>query len=202
MWALVLAADVAFLAVAFGLRTVHSYRRTGRSGWLRPVSRVDAVAESLCTAGCVGTLAAPVLARLSVVPPAGRLSSGPVAAVGLACLLAGIVTSLAAQRQMGLAWKPGIDPAAPPPLVTTGLFRVARNPFYVGCMLSSLGVALAVPSVLALASLAAVVVAAEVVVRWVEEPFLEGVHGEAYRAYRRATARFLPGPARWRALRP
>lgn len=61
---------------------------------------------------------------------------------------------------------------------------------------TGLGLALMVPSVVALVGFAALVVALELQVRLVEEPYLLEQHGEAYRAYARRTGRFVPGVGR------
>jgi protein-S-isoprenylcysteine O-methyltransferase Ste14 len=44
--------------------------------------------------------------------------------------------------------------------------------------------------------LAAFLTAMEIQVRFVEEPYLERVHGDAYRRYAARTGRFLPGIGR------
>jgi protein-S-isoprenylcysteine O-methyltransferase Ste14 len=41
-------------------------------------------------------------------------------------------------------------------------------------------------------------VALEIQIRLVEEPYLERVHGDAYRRYATATGRFVPGVGRLR----
>ena len=51
-------------------------------------------------------------------------------------------------------------------------------------MLTFLGLALVVPNVLSAAMLVAFVVALEIQVRLVEEPYLRRVHGDAYRELR------------------
>ncbi|MET9817325.1 MULTISPECIES: hypothetical protein [unclassified Streptomyces] len=53
-----------------------------------------------------------------------------------------------------------------------------------------------VPNILALASLLALIVAVELQVRVVEEPYLRTVHGPAYLEYRARAGRFVPGRLR------
>ena len=48
----------------------------------------------------------------------------------------------------------------------------------------------------AIASFAALLVALEIQVRAVEEPYLLRTHGDAYRRYAAATGRFVPGIGR------
>jgi protein-S-isoprenylcysteine O-methyltransferase Ste14 len=92
---------------------------------------------------------------------------------------------------MGRSWKAGVDHSQRAPLVTTGLFSVIRNPFYVGLELGSAGVAALVPNWLALAGAVGMVAGAELVVRLEEEPYLHRVHGDDYQRYRARTGRFL-----------
>jgi protein-S-isoprenylcysteine O-methyltransferase Ste14 len=64
--------------------------------------------------------------------------------------------------------------------------------------LATIGLVLLAPNVLALATLATLLVALELQVRRVEEPYLLRTHGDAYRRYAAATGRFFPGVGRLR----
>ena len=77
-------------------------------------------------------------------------------------------------------------------LITSGVFRLVRNPILTATIVTFAGLALMVPNVIALAGLAAVVVGTELQVRLEEEPYLRRVHGEAYRRYTSSAGRFLP----------
>jgi protein-S-isoprenylcysteine O-methyltransferase Ste14 len=183
-----------FLGVAFGRQTVIATRRLGESAWRKPVSRADAVGETLCGLGCLVTLASPALALAGVVEPLDVGREGPrlVATVGGMAAATGL--AVWAQRHLASEWRAGIEPSRH--LVTTGPFARVRNPFYVACLAASAAVVVAVPSVVSLGGLALHVLAAEVIVRVVEEPLLERAHGAAFEAYRRRTGRFLPTPRR------
>lgn len=183
----------AFLVVAFGVGPARRRRRVGRAGWHPPSSAVDLVGEALCAAGCIGTAVAPILALLDGAPVAR--AGGVRAGAGLGMLALGVMLALVAQHQMGDRWTPAADPTDEG-LVTHGMFDSVRNPFYLGCMVSSVGVAVVVPNAVAIGAALAVVAAAELVVRFVEEPMLRAAHGPAYRAYQRRTGRFLPGIGR------
>ena len=52
------------------------------------------------------------------------------------------------------------------------------------------------PNLLAVVSFVALLIALEIQVRAVEEPYLLRTHGDAYRRYAAATGRFLPGIGR------
>ena len=56
-----------------------------------------------------------------------------------------------------------------------------------------LGIALVTPNFVALAGLALAVAALELQVRRVEEPYLLGKHGQAYRSLTASVGRFVPG---------
>ncbi|GAA2724696.1 hypothetical protein [Cellulomonas aerilata] len=58
-----------------------------------------------------------------------------------------------------------------------------------------------VPAVTSAAALTALVVAVQLQVRAVEEPYLAQVHGERYRAWAARTGRFVPGVGRMPARR-
>ena len=55
-----------------------------------------------------------------------------------------------------------------------------------------------VPNYFSVAAFLALLVGLEMQVRWVEEPYLERVHGARYRSYARIAGRFLPGIGRLR----
>ncbi|MFJ9588687.1 hypothetical protein [Streptomyces acidicola] len=61
---------------------------------------------------------------------------------------------------------------------------------------TGLALMLMVPNALSLAALTALIVAVELQVRVVEEPYLRAVHGTAYLTYGAAVGRFVPGVGR------
>ena len=179
-----------FLAATFGWRTLQTQRATGESRWREPISRTDAVGETVCAAGCLLSLIAPALAMAGAVRP---LRTDWPAVQGLVALVAlGLGTTLAlwAQRHLAEEWRAGVE--ASDTLITAGPFARVRNPFYLGCFLASASVLAAVPSAVALVGLALHIASAEIIVRAVEEPILAEAHGAAFSSYKRRTGRFLP----------
>jgi len=77
-------------------------------------------------------------------------------------------------------------------LVTRGPYRAVRNPIFTFMVMALAGMALLVPNALTLLALVALVLAVELQVKVVEEPYLDRTHGEAYRRYRAGTWRFVP----------
>ena len=190
-----------YLVIAFGVRTVLQLRRTGSTGFHGVGGRVGS-AEWLAGVGFVVALllgvAAPVLALLDIVEPIDALDTTGLHVAGLVLTLAGIAATFYAQVAMGTSWRIGVDHEERTDLVTSGPFALVRNPIFSAMLPTALGLVLLVPSWVALVGLAGLVVALELQVRVVEEPYLLRAHGEPYRRYAAETGRFLPGVGRLR----
>ncbi|MFW6641891.1 methyltransferase family protein [Nocardiopsis algeriensis] len=187
------------LVLAFGVRTLIAWRRTGDTGFRRP----DTTAFSapwwgglLFTCALVLGLTAPMAALLGLSttsPPPG------VESAGLALMVLGLVLVLVAQAEMGTSWRIGVDEGERTELITHGVFALVRNPVFTGMGVLLLGQVLAVPSVLSAAAPAVFAAAVQVQVRIIEEPYLLRTHGVAYRSYAARTGRFLPLMGRLRS---
>lgn len=117
---------------------------------------------------------------------AGAPSHGLEAAVGVPFALAALAVTVYAYFALGIENTYGADQG----LVTTGLYRLSRNPQYVASIAGFAGLALAVatPEIVALSTLAITVY---VLMPYAEEPWLARAYGERYSAYARTTPRFL-----------
>lgn len=187
-----------WIVLAFAVRIGIQLRRHGDSG-LRagdggPSSpawwaRVLFVAATLVVT-CGPVLAALDLAEM-LAPPGHRAA----AVLGTILALVGIAGTFGAQLAMGASWRIGLDPAERTSLVTSGPFAVVRNPIFSAMGLTAAGLTLMAPTVVGAVGLAGLVVALEIQVRGVEEPYLLRTHGDEYRAYARRTGRFVPWPA-------
>ena len=102
------------------------------------------------------------------------------------------MTTLGAQFAMGESWRIGVDESEQTEMVTTGPFSIVRNPIFTAMVPTALGLALLVPNVVAIVGFVALVVALEIQVRLVEEPYLLRTHGDAYAQYARRVGRFVP----------
>lgn len=185
-----------WFALAFGVRIALQVRRTGSTG-VRGLDR-DApppewFAGALFVTSLAAGAAAPLLALLGVVEPIGALDGGAAHLLGIALTLAGIGATFAAQLAMGDSWRIGVESEERTDLVTDGLFALVRNPIYSAMLPTALGLALLVPSAIALLAFAALVVALELQVRVVEEPYLIRTHGDEYADYGARVGRFVPG---------
>jgi protein-S-isoprenylcysteine O-methyltransferase Ste14 len=184
----VLALDAIFAVAAFGLRTLLQWRRTGDSGWRlgRPHSAAEAAARALMLAS------APLLGAALL--RGGASHSWP----GIGLMLAGLGLALAAQWNMGAAWRIGVDPAERTELVRTGLYRGIRNPIYSGMVLFVLGQGLVTPGAWAAGAVAAMWLGVEIQVRAVEEPYLAATHGARFAEWAAQAGRFAPFVGRLR----
>jgi protein-S-isoprenylcysteine O-methyltransferase Ste14 len=188
-----------YFGLAFGWRSWLQWRRTGSTGFRGFSGRVGSAewwGGVLFAVAVVLAIAAPVADDLGLVASVAFLRAPPLLVVGIALAAAGIVGTLWAQRSMGDAWRIGVDPRERTTLVHRGPFRVVRNPIFSSMVVGLAGIALMTPNPVALVALATLVIGLELQVRQVEEPYLLGVHGEAYRAYAARTGRFVPGVGR------
>jgi protein-S-isoprenylcysteine O-methyltransferase Ste14 len=190
-----------FFGAAFGWRTWLQWRRTGDTGL-----RIHADPGTLqwwaklgFVAALVAGVAAPV-AGLAGLPPVSLLDVAAIRGAGAAIAVVGILATVGAQWQMGESWRIGVDPDERTGLVTAGVFARVRNPIFTAMLIAATGFTLLVANWVAVAGWVALVVALEVQVRAVEEPYLARTHGDAYEAYAAAAGRFVPkiGRARMR----
>jgi protein-S-isoprenylcysteine O-methyltransferase Ste14 len=192
-----------YLALAFGLRVAIQLRRTGSTG-VRGMG--ESPAERVAGGGFVLAVllgaAAPVLALLGWVEPISALDTDGVHVVGAVLALLGIAGTFYAQLAMGNSWRIGVDAEERTELVTAGPFAYVRNPIYSAMIPTALGLALLVPSWVALVGCAGLAIALEVQVRLVEEPYLLRAHAAVYASYAARVGRFAPGVGRIRAGAP
>lgn len=186
---------VIFYAVAFGLRTWQHLRATGSTGFRgvsgRPGS-VEWLGGVLFAAGIVLSLAAALGEAFGWVLPLWEPGSAGVV-VGTVITLAGIVATYIAQVSMGDAWRIGVQEGERTRLVGGGPFAVVRNPIFSCMLLTAAGLVVLMPNWLSIASFGALLIAVELQVRFVEEPYLLRTHGQAYRDYCSRVGRFVPG---------
>lgn len=199
---LALGAYLLYMALAFGLRTAIQLRRTGSSGFEGVSGRVGSAewtAGVLFGVAIGAGFAAPLLTLVGALDPVAALDATAVQVAGVALFAAGLAGTLVAQMAMGDSWRIGVDETQTTALVVDGPFAVVRNPIFAAMLPASAGLALMVPNVVALVAFAALVVALELQVRVVEEPYLLRTHGDEYAGYAARVGRFAPGVGRWPA---
>jgi protein-S-isoprenylcysteine O-methyltransferase Ste14 len=182
-----------YFAVSLGARVFLHLRRTGETGFLLMRARPGSVqwlgetAEALAIA--LGVAAA---ALADTIEPVSALDGAAGHAIGIALFAAGLVGVVASQEAMHGSWRIGQSDSERTELVTGGSFALVRNPIFTSLVAVQSGIALLVPSALALAGLALLVVSIQVQVRLVEEPHLLERHGDRYAGYARRVGRFVP----------
>jgi len=173
--------------------------RTGSTG-LKGVSGKPGSVEWLAGVGLVVAIAlgvsAAALAASDDVEPIDALDRSATHAGGVALYALGLAAVVFSQQWMGRSWRIGVDERERTRLVTGGPFRLVRNPIFTGMIATSTGLALMVPSVLSLLSIAILIASLEVQTRLVEEPYLAHVHGDEYTGWASRAGRFLPGVGR------
>lgn len=184
-----------YLLTAFGLRSWQQYRATGSTGF-RGVSGRPGSLEwwggVLFVVALLLGLAGPLLQLLGVVDPLSPLDNTATHVTGLVLAATGLVATLLAQQAMGSSWRVGVDHHEATTLVTSGSFTLVRNPIFTAMTATGVGLTALAPNAVTLAAVLALVIAIEIQVRAVEEPYLLHIHGRAYREYASRVGRFLP----------
>jgi protein-S-isoprenylcysteine O-methyltransferase Ste14 len=198
----VIAAVVALALLAvFGLlgfawRAWLQRRRTGSTGFRGMNGRLGS-AEWVAGLGFVIALVVavvgPVLQLSGVITPLSVLHAEWIQVAGIALAGLGIVLTVWAQLDMGESWRVGVDASETTALVRTRVFGWVRNPIYSAMLIFDFGIALVTPNFVTIAGLVLAIAALELQVRRVEEPYLLGKHGAAYRGYTASVGRFIPG---------
>ena len=182
-----------FGLVAFGWRTWLQWRRTGDTG-LRIHATVGTMqwwAKLAFVAAILCGLAAPIAGLLGL-DPVPALDTTTIHVVGVALGGLGVAATAFAQWQMGASWRIGVDESEHTGLVTHGVFGMVRNPIFTAMVLTATGITLMVGNAVAITGLVTLVLALELQVRHVEEPYLLRTHPDAYRRYASTAGRFIP----------
>lgn len=111
-------------------------------------------------------------------------------ALGIALMAAGLLLFVLALTAMRSNWRAGIDEDQKTAIVSKGVYRISRNPAFVGFDLLYIGTALAVPNVIMLAAALVGILLLHMQIRQ-EERYLQGAFGEEYRLYKGRTARYF-----------
>lgn len=190
---LALALLAVYFAVNFGWRTLRQIQTTGSSGFQGISGRIGSVewiGGVLFVVGLVLGVVAPVAAYF-----AASLLFAPSlwqSVTATAIAVVGITGTTWAQLAMGKSWRIGVNQNERTELIQNGPFALVRNPIFSFMILTSIGLTWLLPNWISLAATASVVIAIELQVRFVEEPYLRRVHGNSYDRYCEKAGRFLP----------
>lgn len=109
---------------------------------------------------------------------------------GLFLLAFSAVWTIIAQAQMGESWRIGIDRKHTTALVQKGVFKLSRNPIFLGMIATLAGLFLVMPNGVTLLILALGFVLIQIQVR-LEEEHLTTLHRDEYREYQRKVRRWI-----------
>jgi len=169
----------AVIAIPFMMQARRDFFRQGR--W----SRTTAVWSGLVMHGqALATAALAVADRGSLWPVSGTslIAGGALFAAGAGVIVAGRLAYGNQERVYGLLEDR---------LIESGIYRITRNPQYVGYAAMFFGAALAAGSGLALASAGLFALTIHIFITRVEEPHLRRAFGEAYTDYCTRIRRYL-----------
>ncbi|HRJ74943.1 MAG TPA: isoprenylcysteine carboxylmethyltransferase family protein, partial [Anaerolineales bacterium] len=122
--------------------------------------------------------------------PISFLTNNILANIGFVLLFLALVWVLIAQVHMQKSWRIGIDEDVKTELVQTGLFKISRNPIFLGMRVMLLGLFLIIPNAITLTILITGEMLIQTQVR-LEEEFLTRSHGQAYLNYQKQVRRWI-----------
>jgi protein-S-isoprenylcysteine O-methyltransferase Ste14 len=118
---------------------------------------------------------------------------------GLSIMLAGAAVLLLCVRDFYVSGKGTLAPWDPPKhLVVVGLYRLVRNPMYVGVVLLVLGWSVCLSSPVLVVYTVALAAGFHIRVIRNEEPWLGSEFGEEWSEYSAAVSRWLPRVSPWK----
>ncbi len=123
----------------------------------------------------------------------GRFPVMPDAVATAICLLllaVNLVLGTASLRDLGDSWRVGVIEEQRTELVEGGIYRFTRNPYFLAYLVMAVAYTVLLQN-LVLLCLSAVCCGLVHAMVLKEERYLESVHGEAYRRYRKQVPRYL-----------
>ncbi|MBS3930246.1 MAG: isoprenylcysteine carboxylmethyltransferase family protein [Sphingomonadales bacterium] len=185
---------LAFFFAALVLPTLRVWRRGGINPLVLPANDSVDGFVGLWFKLLVGGLGAYLFAlALGLTAPLGAIAVGAATerqVAGWTLLIASLVWVVLAQVQMGASWRIGIDTQRKTDLVASGLFRISRNPIFLGMMIQLFGLFLLQPDAVTLLVLVCGYVLISVQIR-LEEDHLRRQHGEAYAEFSTRVRRWM-----------
>lgn len=187
---------LAWFVLAFAWRSYLTWKRTGRNPYR--LGKTDnahdfvGVLSRLTMIVCVGVVLIHSLSSelYGYLAPIAWLQHPALVMLGIALLLVSFVWILIAQKQMGDSWRIGIDHELKTQLVREGVFKLSRNPIFLGMRINLLGLFLILPNAITLTVLVLGDALMQTQVR-LEEEYLSRIHGAEYEQYRRQTRRWI-----------
>ena len=171
-----------FMIVIIFVRIAIQYKITGDHG-LRPANKNSSTLARVLSIFWIIALTAPWivsgLAAFEIITPQFDFGTTGLI-IGTIIGLSAIIIGFIAQLQMGASWRIGVDEEEKTELVTSGIFGYVRNPIYSTVYLLAIGLVVLIPHWAMLASAIFAYFTIDTQVRYIEEPYLKRLHGEAY----------------------
>lgn len=110
--------------------------------------------------------------------------------IGIVLTGLGVLFFILAITSMRDSWRAGIDESQKTTMVTSGIYKISRNPAFVGFDLLYIGSALAMPSgIIAVAAFGGLLLMHLQILE--EEVYLSRVFGDEYKQYKKKTPRYF-----------
>lgn len=177
-----------FFILAFAIRNIKTYLSTrqsikGKSGKLTMSVLISTIIYCL------------IFFRLTLLEPKWILEIdlseySQIKILGLALVSAGFILGILALITMRNSWRVGIKYDQKTDLVTTGIYRISRNPYFLSYDILIFGYILIFPSlILIILYVTLVIVFHRMILE--EEKYLQSVHDTTYLDYKRKVNRYL-----------
>ncbi len=177
-----------FFILAFAVRNIGTYLATGKSIKGKSVQLTISVLLSAAVYGLIIWRLIFPGTRWGAGP--GRPDFGVIEITGLIFITAGFILGLLALIEMKNSWRVGIRYDQKTELVTTGIYRFSRNPYFLSYDLLIFGYILIIQSILLVVLYIALVLTFHTMIKE-EEIYLQSVHGNAFSDYREKVNRYL-----------
>lgn len=177
-----------FFILAFAIKNIKTYLSTGQS--------IRGKSIKLTTSILLSTLIYLLIAlRLTILNPKWMfeiniLGYEIIKMTGYLFVTVGFVMGIFALLAMKNSWRVGIRYEQKTELITSGIYRVSRNPYFLSYDILILGYILIFPSpILLMLYVTLVIVFHKMILQ--EEMYLETVQGDSYLDYKRKVNRYL-----------
>jgi len=148
--------------------------------------RIAEVTFGIPMAACI-VLHLLVPVRIDVTP----VLSNCLLVAGITCISAGVALVVAARRQFAIHRQPTDPGLATRKIINTGIFRLSRNPMYLGAVLVFLGIGFGLKSMWFLVMTLPAAVASSLILIRPEERYLSSKFGPGYSDYRASVNRWI-----------
>jgi protein-S-isoprenylcysteine O-methyltransferase Ste14 len=110
--------------------------------------------------------------------------------VGTILIATGLIFSTIASLNLGNSWRVGVNEQEKTSLVTNGIYKISRNPYFLFYDIVLIGISLSSFSIIIMIfSLTTIILFHLLILK--EEKYLESIHGNEYKKYRKETRRYI-----------